>query len=336
MLVSGEAGIGKSALLGRFCDGLGTLPRSARTLWAACDPLFTPRPLGPLLDIARFTDGQLQGQLDAAPSPMMSPSRCWPSSSSPLRPCWCSRTLHWADEATLDVLRLLARRVETTPVLLVISYRDDQLSAAHPLRMRARASLPERGVARLRLDRLSADAVAELAAAIAVDADELYRTTVGQPVLRHRGARGRHRRRARHRSRRGAGPGRATRAARHASSRCRRGRAPESRVWLLEALIDAPAGRARGMPRLGDAARRGDGRLVPSRARPAGGRGVAAAGPGRALHRAHSPHCRPAERRTRSRAARPSRRGGRRHARGAPLRAGGRRTGCLRRGPPRG
>ena len=43
--------------------------------------------------------------------------------------------LHWADEATLDVLRLLARRVETVPALVLASYRDDELDARHPLRI---------------------------------------------------------------------------------------------------------------------------------------------------------------------------------------------------------
>ena len=43
--------------------------------------------------------------------------------------------LHWADEATLDVLRLLARRVGGVPALVIASYRDDELDRAHPLRL---------------------------------------------------------------------------------------------------------------------------------------------------------------------------------------------------------
>ncbi len=61
VLVRGEAGIGKTALLSRFCQGLG---RSVRVLWAACDPLFTPRPLGPLLDVARETNGELRARVE--------------------------------------------------------------------------------------------------------------------------------------------------------------------------------------------------------------------------------------------------------------------------------
>ena len=45
VLVSGEAGVGKTALVRRFCG-----EASATVLWGACDPLSTPRPLGPLVE----------------------------------------------------------------------------------------------------------------------------------------------------------------------------------------------------------------------------------------------------------------------------------------------
>jgi MoxR-like ATPase len=47
VVVGGEAGVGKTALLRRFCDAHAT-----RVLWGACEPLRTPRPLGPFLDVA--------------------------------------------------------------------------------------------------------------------------------------------------------------------------------------------------------------------------------------------------------------------------------------------
>src|SRR5260370_39496282 len=56
VLLPGEAGIGKTALLRQFCGGL---PGSVRVLWAVCDPLFTPRTLGPLLDLAEAMGGEL-------------------------------------------------------------------------------------------------------------------------------------------------------------------------------------------------------------------------------------------------------------------------------------
>ena len=48
-LVSGEAGIGKTSLVERFLER----HRETRALWGACEALFTPRPLGPVYDIAQ-------------------------------------------------------------------------------------------------------------------------------------------------------------------------------------------------------------------------------------------------------------------------------------------
>src|SRR5690348_2052796 len=124
LLLGGEAGVGKTALLRAFTGVL------EGTLWGACDPLFTPRPLGPFLDIAagaglRFEAGTKPHQVAAGL----------------LRESWGRRgtvivleDLHWADEATLDVVSLLARRIESVPALVVASYRDDELGRTHPLR----------------------------------------------------------------------------------------------------------------------------------------------------------------------------------------------------------
>src|SRR5256885_6105722 len=62
VLVGGEAGIGKSSLIERF---VATHRASTRMLWGACDALFTPRPLGPLYDIAAQMQGDLLTQLTA-------------------------------------------------------------------------------------------------------------------------------------------------------------------------------------------------------------------------------------------------------------------------------
>jgi DNA-binding CsgD family transcriptional regulator/tetratricopeptide (TPR) repeat protein len=90
---------------------------------------------------------------------------------------------HWADDATLDVLRLLARRVESARVLVVVTYRDDELEIAHPLRIVLGELARTPRVDRVAVPRLSRAAVAELAEAGGVDADELYRTTAGNPFF---------------------------------------------------------------------------------------------------------------------------------------------------------
>jgi predicted ATPase len=62
VLVSGDAGIGKTALVRGFCDHV---DGSARVLWGACDVLFTPRPLGPLVDVAGLVGGELADTVES-------------------------------------------------------------------------------------------------------------------------------------------------------------------------------------------------------------------------------------------------------------------------------
>jgi hypothetical protein len=90
--------------------------------------------------------------------------------------------LHWADEATLDVQRLLGRRIESLPALVLATYRDDEIDRAHPLRI-VLGELPSGSAHRIALAPLSAQAVAELAGSIGVDRDELHRRTAGNPFF---------------------------------------------------------------------------------------------------------------------------------------------------------
>ncbi len=91
--------------------------------------------------------------------------------------------LHWADEATLDVLRLLARRIDTVPVLVVATYRDDQLDRDHPLRLVLGELTAGAALRRVSLSPLSREAVGQLAEPYSVDADQLYAKTSGNPFF---------------------------------------------------------------------------------------------------------------------------------------------------------
>lgn len=179
VLVAGEAGVGKTSLLRRFRDERRDGPRF---MWGACDPLFTPRPLGPLLDFAELTGGELQQALDSGARP-------YEVVAALIRELGASATvlvledLHWADEATLDVLRLLTRRLSTIPMLVLVSYRDDELDRAHPLRIVLGELARSEAVSRLRLAPLSQTAVALLAEPHGLDPDELYRKTAGNPFF---------------------------------------------------------------------------------------------------------------------------------------------------------
>jgi predicted ATPase len=176
VLVGGEAGVGKTALLRRFCE---ECREPARILWGACDPLFTPRPLGPLLAVAEGAGGELEKVVASGVMPHEVVAALVRELRAQAPTVFVLEDLHWADEATLDVLRLLARRVETVPALIVASYRDDELDRSHPLRIVLGELATSQTVGRLKLSALSPSAVAQLADAQAVDADELYRKTAG-------------------------------------------------------------------------------------------------------------------------------------------------------------
>ena len=180
VLVSGEAGIGKSALVRHFCDAH---RERARLLWGACDSLATPRPLSPLNDIAATAEGDLLASVRAGDKPhavfvaLVEELRA-------VRPTIAVvEDVHWADEATLDIIRLLARRAETLGALVVVTYRENELEATDPVRLAVGELGTAPGVAQLRLPPLSRGAVATLAAPRGVDSDDLYRKTAGNPFF---------------------------------------------------------------------------------------------------------------------------------------------------------
>src|SRR5215472_9958063 len=132
VLAAGEAGIGKTTLLRRFSD---SVAGRARTLWAACDHLFIPRPLGPFLDLAEAVGGRLAVRVADAARPYDVAAALLADLGSRGTAVLVLEDVHWADEASLDVIRLLARRIEAVPALLALSYRDDELDRSHPLRL---------------------------------------------------------------------------------------------------------------------------------------------------------------------------------------------------------
>ena len=178
VLVEGEAGVGKSALLEQFTHDL----PDSRLLSGACDGMFTPRPLGPLFDIAQQVHGRLHSlcRADASREQLFDALLTELCEPGPL-PVVVIEDVHWADEATLDLLGFLARRIREIAVLLIVSYRNDELADTHPLRIALGYLAVQRCTRRLPLAPLSAQAVRMLSAGSGVDPEELYRVTGGNP-----------------------------------------------------------------------------------------------------------------------------------------------------------
>ncbi len=178
VLVSGEAGIGKTSLIQAFLSEV-RRDGSVRVLSGGCDNLVTPRTLGPFHDLARaarpdlrdaLRGGTADAVLDALLGELDAPTTVL-----------VVEDVHWADEATIDALAFLSRRVERYPALIVVTYRDDETPPGSPLLRLLGAVRAPVGV-RLPLVPLSARAVSSLAADHGVGL-RLYASTGGNPFF---------------------------------------------------------------------------------------------------------------------------------------------------------
>jgi DNA-binding CsgD family transcriptional regulator/tetratricopeptide (TPR) repeat protein len=159
VFVGGEAGVGKTSLVRAFAAG-----KEAQHGW--CENLTTATPLGPFLDVG----------IDAETPREVAAELLTALGRTPLL---VLEDVHWADQATLDVLRVLGRRIERTEALVLATYRDDEVDSEHPLRalLGELASAP--GVDRVAVPQLSVEAVRLLAEPHGADADAIHRLTSG-------------------------------------------------------------------------------------------------------------------------------------------------------------
>ncbi|HEU5299948.1 MAG TPA: AAA family ATPase, partial [bacterium] len=178
VFVAGEAGIGKTVLLrvfGQSVEGI------ARVAAGACDPLSTPRPLGPMLDVGGLAPGAIALLDAAAPRGEVFQTFLRETGEAPTLVVF--EDAQWADEATLDLLQFLGRRIQRTRALLVVTYRDDEIDGRHPLTTVLGDLATTAGVRRMALPRLSESAVRTMALGSDHDPAELYRLTGGNPFF---------------------------------------------------------------------------------------------------------------------------------------------------------
>jgi ATP/maltotriose-dependent transcriptional regulator MalT len=179
IVVAGEAGIGKTRLVNEFIDSAGD---DVRVLWGACDDLVTPRVLGPVRDIAVQVGGPLEDLVSGSDRAGLYESLL-EALDSGLRPTAAVfEDLHWADAATLDVIKYLGRRIGRISVVLIVTFREDEVAPGDPLH-RVFGDLPSSSVRRLNLQALSRSAVDLLAPERDGSTSDLYQLTGGNPFL---------------------------------------------------------------------------------------------------------------------------------------------------------
>ncbi|MEQ1786164.1 MAG: AAA family ATPase [Acidimicrobiales bacterium] len=178
VVISGEAGTGKSALVQALIDEHLDAPR---VLVGRCDDLFAPQPLGPVADIARANPGPLADALASGDPSSVFGAFLAEVATPPHPSVVVLEDLQWADEATLDLLCFVARRLAEVPCLVLVTHRDD-LAPEHPTR-RALGSLSGSNVRRVHLPPLSVGAVTRLVGDRPLDPEALHARTAGNPFF---------------------------------------------------------------------------------------------------------------------------------------------------------
>jgi DNA-binding CsgD family transcriptional regulator/tetratricopeptide (TPR) repeat protein len=173
VVVSGEPGIGKTTLAKRLVDG-----RRERVLWGACEPLATTRPLLPLHDWAGTLGGGVAAALagDDARHDVFTETLA----AIGVEPTVAVvEDVHWADDATLDLLVFLGRRLAGRAVTLLVTARDEEPSAGPRVAevLRHLGSLPDS--CRVVVPPLTSEEVARLTAGTGLDADRVTEVTGG-------------------------------------------------------------------------------------------------------------------------------------------------------------
>jgi DNA-binding CsgD family transcriptional regulator/tetratricopeptide (TPR) repeat protein len=180
VLVEGEAGVGKSTLLEQVEVRL----PDATWHWGACDGLFTPLPLAPLRDIAEGVGGDLLDacRADASRETLFT-ALVEAVRRSPGLTVLVFEDVHWADEATLDLLRHTGRRLQKERALLLVTFRDDESGTSAPLRLALGELSRQRATRRVTLPPLTAGGVERLVAGTGLDAAEVHALTGGNPYF---------------------------------------------------------------------------------------------------------------------------------------------------------
>lgn len=178
VLVAGEAGIGKTSLVRAFTAAAAD-DGAVRVVRGSCDHLLTAREHGPFHDVARRARTDLAAALAAGSADEVRDLLL--AELSVPTTVLVIEDVHWADEATVDALAFLARRLDTLPALVVLTCRDGEVLPGSPLRRLLALVRPPAGL-RVALAPLSARAVSALAGGSGLGL-RLHAVTQGNPFF---------------------------------------------------------------------------------------------------------------------------------------------------------
>jgi len=178
IFLSGEAGIGKTSLVKAFTK---EVKNRSNIYQGYCDALFTPRPLAPLYDILL----QLKDAPPAITNNISDRTALFADAFHELKnrkgtSIIIFEDIHWADEATLDFIKFLARRITQLRCLFILSYRDNEIHATHSLRT-VLGQLNAGSFTRMQLPSLSRQAVKKMAKEKGFDGEMVYNISSGNP-----------------------------------------------------------------------------------------------------------------------------------------------------------
>ena len=175
-LLTGEAGIGKTSLVREF---LSNLDPEFRVLRGACEDLNVAEPLGPLRDILRDAEPSLVSELSGIENHLEIYAQVMSVlANHPDGTVVVIEDMHWADEATVDFVRFVARRIIDRPIFLMVTSRAEQAYYRQKVR-RAFGDLPMEALFRIGLAPLSEDAVSELCKNLSRDPKDIYDASGG-------------------------------------------------------------------------------------------------------------------------------------------------------------
>jgi len=178
VFISGEAGIGKTSLTKQFCK---EVSNRCNIYQGTCDALFTPRPLAPLYDILlQLCNDDLSQSNTGADRTTLFASVFQQLRNKKEPSILIFEDLHWADDATLDFVRFLARRITQLHCLFILTFRDDEIHFGHHLR-NTLGQLQRDSFTRLQLTPLSRQTVDKMAEERGYKGEDVYSISGGIP-----------------------------------------------------------------------------------------------------------------------------------------------------------